>query len=325
MLSDPTPPSRPADGPDGLQLRSLAGHIRQHTVDHLDHYLATATAAVQRRGGTVHWAADAEQARRIVAELGGGPAVPSAIVAEVSPTATGTAAVAGAAFVVAETGQVCLAGDGADVPAAAAAAVLVCLAGIEQVVPRGGDLAVMLKLTARAATGRPMAGYTALVDGTRRALHLVWVDNGRSTLLAGEHRAALRCIGCGACTAVCPVYRAAGAEPAGLWAGPIGAIVLPVVRGGANDLPHASTLCGACADVCPVRIDLPAHLIALRRASPVLRRRLRLWAWIVTSPTRYRWATRWQRWRHRRATGGWPAAAAASSFHDQWRARGRRV
>jgi L-lactate dehydrogenase complex protein LldF len=232
-------------------------------------------------------------------------------------------AVVAAAFVVAETGQVCLATDDPDILTAAEAATLVCLAGIESVVPRVADLAIMLKLLARSASGRPMTAHTLLLDPGRagRSLHVVLLDNGRSDLLATEFRPVLRCIGCGACTAGCPVYQAVDGVPSGLWAGPIGAITLPLLRPNAitAELPHASTLCGACADVCPVRIDLPAHLIALRARSPRRSVGLRLWGWIVLSPTRYRWATR-LRWRRRREP--WPPRAP-QSFHDLWRQRRR--
>ena len=220
--------------------------------------------------------------------------------------------VAAAAFVVAETGQACL--TSADpVPAAA---VLVCVAGIESVVPRTADLAVLLKLLAR--TAGTATAYTALVGPVPgRAFHLVLLDNGRTDLLAGEHRPLLRCIGCGACTRVCPVYRSADVAPAGLWAGPIGAAALPLLRPAAAELPHASTLCGACADACPVRIDLPAHLIALRAAAPRLTIRLRLWGWAMLSPTRFRWAKRLARRR-----GGDPVPRPPRrSFQHLWRER----
>ncbi len=137
--------------------------------------------------------------------------------------------------------------------------------------------------------------------------------------MAGEHRPLLRCIGCGACTRACPVYRSADVPPAGLWAGPIGAAVLPLLRSDRTtaELPHASTLCGACGDACPVRIDLPAHLIALRARSPRLTVRLRLWAWALLSPTRYRWATRLGR--HAPPPAG--RRPPRQSFHDLWRDR----
>ena len=313
VLVDPAAASRATGGPDPVPLRSLAGHVRQHTVDHLDHYLATASASVERGGGHVHWAADAAAARAVVRSLavGGATVAASPVVAEVGVTgaAAGDAvAIVGAAFVVAQTGQVCLVGGAAE----AAAPVLVVLAGLEAVVPRAADLAVMLKVTTQAAPA--WAGGRVAVVGASRTVHLVWVDNGRTDLLAGEFRPALRCVGCGACTAVCPVYRSVDAKPAGLWAGPIGAVVLPIVRG-ADELPHASTLCGACADVCPVRIDLPTMLVALRRRRPAMARRLRRWAWVVRSPGRYRWLARWGR-----RPAGWPPVAGRS-FHQLWKDR----
>ena len=327
VLADPSAGARPKADPSLGGLRALAGHVRQHTLDHLDNYLAAAAAAVERCGGGVHWAGDAAEGRRIVAELVGDAAavvVGSPVCDEVGWAAGrpgGAVVVVAAAFVVAETGQACLVGDADVVATAAAAPVLVCLAGVEAVVPRSVDLAVLLKLLSGAAAARPMANYTALVGGgDGRAFHLVVLDNGRTDVLGGEHRPLLRCIGCGACTAVCPVYRTAGIAPAGLWAGPIGAAVLPIARGGHDDLPHASTLCGACGEVCPVGIDLPAHLIAIRERSPQSRRRLRWWAWVMLSPSRYRWVTRWHRWRLRRRPTGWPVPPAAS-FQDHWRAR----
>ncbi len=338
VLADPSAATlaRPPEGAEGLRLRTLAGDVRQHTLDHLDGYLDHLGAAVEGRGGTVHYAADAAAARARVSALAGpDPRVIGSAVCDEVGLATSAAAVAAAAvvvvaaaaFVVAETGQVCLASDDPAVAAAAAAGVLVCVAGIEAVVPRTADLAVMLKLLARSATGRPMSAYTALLDpaAAGRVRHLVLVDNGRTELLAGEHRPVLRCIGCGACTAACPVYRSADVRPAGLWAGPVGAIVRPVARppldgGGAAGLPHASTLCGACAAACPVRVDLPSHLIALRGRSPARTVRLRLWAWIVLSPRRYRWATRWRRRRHPGRGSVWPTGPRRS-FHDLWRDR----
>jgi L-lactate dehydrogenase complex protein LldF len=336
VLAEPTVAVRAADDPQWAGLRRLAGDVRQHTLDHLDGYLDAARSAVKRNGGHVHLAADAADARRIVSDaLAGATAtvVASPVCDEIGLRAADagvspSAVVVAAAFVVAESGQVCLAGDSTDLPAAASASVLVCVAGIEAVVPRSADLAVMLKVLAQAAGGRLAAGYTVLVGGPAagpRALHLVLLDNGRSELLAGEHRSVLRCVGCGACTAVCPVYQSAGVSPGGLWAGPVGAIARPVARreAGVEELPHASTLCGACAEACPVRIDLPAHLIALRRRSPVLVQRLRFWAWVVRSPWRYRWVTRGRRWWPRRASRQpWPRPAR-QSFHDLWHGQGR--
>ncbi len=176
-------------------------------------------------GGHVHHAADAAAARpaRRPSSARRPPCSPSAVCDEVGlrAPAAAPAVVAGAAFVVAETGQVCLASDD---PAGRGRARRACWSawpGLESVVPRTADLAVMLKLLARSATGRPMPAYTALVGpAPRPGFHLVLLDNGRTDLLAGEHRPVLRCIGCGACTRACPVYRSADVAPGRAVGGP---------------------------------------------------------------------------------------------------------
>jgi L-lactate dehydrogenase complex protein LldF len=148
--------------------------------------------------------------------------------------------------------------------------------GIEKVVPRPADLGVMLRLLARSATGQRASVYVSLITGPRRPadtdgpeeLHLVIIDNGRSRLLADPAlREALRCLRCGACLNACPVFAHAGGHAYGsVYPGPIGAVITPVLEGldRASDLPFASTLCGVCAEVCPVKIDLPRMLLELR-------------------------------------------------------------
>jgi L-lactate dehydrogenase complex protein LldF len=148
----------------------------------------------------------------------------------------------------------------------------VALVGIEKVVPRMEDLAGFLQLTARAATGQPIGNFVSLIQGPRgadetdgpREVHVVLVDNGRTTLLADETGwEALRCVRCGACLNICPVYRQTGGHAYGwTYSGPIGAILAPGMLGlaEAQPLPQASSLCGACADVCPVRIPIPKLL-----------------------------------------------------------------
>ena len=148
---------------------------------------------------------------------------------------------------------------------------LVTVMGIEKVVEEWRDLAVLLQLLPRSSTGERMNPYTSLWTGVRpgdgpSAFHLVLLDAGRTRTLADpEGRAALRCIRCSACVNVCPVYRQTGghAYPT-VYAGPIGAILQPQLtgeRGVEASLPYASTLCGACADVCPVGIDIPRILV----------------------------------------------------------------
>lgn len=153
----------------------------------------------------------------------------------------------------------------------------VAFVGIEKIVPRFDDLAGFLQLTARAATGQPIGNFVSLIQGPRRAdevdgpeeVHVVLVDNGRTRLLADDTAwEALRCVRCGACLNVCPVYRQTGGHAYGwTYSGPIGAIIAPGLLGLAEamPLPHASSLCGACADVCPVRIPIPDLLLHWRR------------------------------------------------------------
>ncbi|NNM04352.1 MAG: lactate utilization protein, partial [Gemmatimonadetes bacterium] len=152
----------------------------------------------------------------------------------------------------------------------------VAFVGIEKLLPRLEDLSGFLQLVARAATGQPVGTFVSLIQGPRKAdepdgpeeVHVVLVDNGRSRLLAEEKAwDALRCIRCGACLNVCPVFRQTGGHAYG-WAysGPIGSILAPGLLGlrAAMPLPYASTLCGACNDVCPVEIPITALLLHWR-------------------------------------------------------------
>jgi L-lactate dehydrogenase complex protein LldF len=181
-------------------------------------------------------------------------------------------AVSGANLAVAETGTVCVVeSEGNGRMCTTLADTLVTVMGVEKVVAEWCDLEVLLQLLPRAATGEPMSPYTSLWTGVRdgdgpRAFHLVLLDAGRTNALAdAEARETLRCIRCAACISVCPVYRQTGGHAYHtVYAGPIGAILQPELagaRGQAGTLPFASTLCGACADVCPVRIDIPRLLV----------------------------------------------------------------
>lgn len=182
----------------------------------------------------------------------------------------------------------------------------VAVMGIEKVLPRMVDLGVFLRILARSGTGQRASAYVSLLTGPRRAgetdgpeeLHLVILDNGRRRLLADpDLRAALRCIRCGACQNECPVYRYAGGHAYGsVYAGPIGAVLTPGYEGleRARDLPFASTLCRACADVCPVKIDLPGMLVELRAravrtglASWRDRALVAGWTFFMRSPARF--------------------------------------
>jgi L-lactate dehydrogenase complex protein LldF len=183
-------------------------------------------------------------------------------------------AVSGANFAVAETGTVCVVeSEGNGRFCLTLPEVLVTVMGIEKVVPEWRDLEVMLQLLPRSATGERMNPYTSLWTGVHagdgpREFHLVLLDNGRSSALADPvGREALRCIRCSACLNVCPVYeRTGGHAYDSVYPGPIGAILTPQLQGldQAPTLPWASTLCGACYEVCPVRIDIPSVLVHLR-------------------------------------------------------------
>jgi L-lactate dehydrogenase complex protein LldF len=182
--------------------------------------------------------------------------------------------VSGANFAVAATGTVCVVeSEGNGRMCTTLPEVLVTVCGIEKLLPEWRDLEVFLQLLPRSATGERMSPYTSLWSGVAegdgpREFHLVLLDNGRTDALGDElGRDALACIRCSACLNICPVYRRTGGHAYGsVYPGPIGAIVTPLLRGPgkADSLPYASSLCGACADVCPVKIDIPRILVHLR-------------------------------------------------------------
>jgi L-lactate dehydrogenase complex protein LldF len=182
--------------------------------------------------------------------------------------------VSGANFLVAETGTaVVVESEGNGRMCTTLPPVLVTVAGIEKVLPRWQDLEVFLQLLPRSSTGERMNPYTSLWSGTRAGegpeeFHLVLVDNGRTRVLADAvGRGALACIRCSACLNVCPVYERTGGHAYGsIYPGPIGAILTPQLVGieNAATLPFASSLCGACYEACPVKIDIPDILVHLR-------------------------------------------------------------
>ncbi|MDR3746013.1 MAG: LutB/LldF family L-lactate oxidation iron-sulfur protein [Acidobacteriaceae bacterium] len=187
-------------------------------------------------------------------------------------------AVSGANFLVAETGGVCIVeSEGNGRMCLTLPETLISVAGIDKVVPRYQDLEVLLQLLPRSATGERMNPYNSLwtgVDPTQkggdgpRTFHVVLMDNARSEILADkEARQTLQCIRCGACQNACPVYQQTGGHAYGsVYAGPIGAILTPQLMQmhHAQSLPYASSLCGACYEVCPVKINIPEVLIHLR-------------------------------------------------------------
>jgi len=195
------------------------------------------------------------------------------------------AAISGVNFAVAETGTLVVVTNEGNADLGTSLAPLhVASLGIEKLVPTLDDLAVFLRLLARSATGQALSVYTTLLTGPRAGgeLHVILVDAGRTRLLASPvHRSALRCIRCGACLNTCPVYRRAGGHAYGTSvAGPIGAVLAPALDPdpAARALPYASSLCGSCTAVCPVRIDLHGQLLAWRREAPALPVGLRLGA-----------------------------------------------
>ena len=199
--------------------------------------------------------------------------------------------ISGANFLVAETGQISITeNEGNARLTIALPKVHIAISGIEKVVERLDDLSVLLPMLATAGAGQPMTCYNTLYSGPRKAgevdgpeeMHLVLLDNSRTTLLADpEQRDALYCIRCGACLNVCPIFKNVGGFTYGTtYQGPIGSVITPHLRGLKewNHLSGASSLCGACSDACPVRIDIHHHLLHNRRnaakSSPILAEKL---------------------------------------------------
>lgn len=186
--------------------------------------------------------------------------------------------ITGANFLVAETGQISITeNEGNARLTVALPRMHIAISGIEKVVERLDDLTVLLPMLATAGAGQPMTCYNTLYSGPRQdgeadgpeEMHLVLLDNSRTALLAdAEQRDALHCIRCGACLNVCPIFKNVGGFTYGTtYQGPIGSVITPHLRGLAdwNHLSGASSLCGACTDACPVRIDIHHHLLHNRR------------------------------------------------------------
>ena len=185
--------------------------------------------------------------------------------------------ITGANFLIADSGAVVLVeNEGNARLTSSAPKIHIAIAGIEKMIPRAQDLAVFLKVLGRSATGQDLTVYTSFLSGPRRTgevdgpeeFYVVLLDAGRTKLLADpEKRQSLYCIRCGACLNHCPVYRKIGGHNyPWIYSGPIGAIITPQFHGVSKDpwLPFASSLCGACAEVCPVKIEIPKLLLALR-------------------------------------------------------------
>jgi L-lactate dehydrogenase complex protein LldF len=262
--------------------------------------------------------------------------------------------ITGVNFGVAETGSICLVmNEGNGRLTTTAPPLHVAMMGLERLVPTMEDLGVMVQILARSATGQKLSVYTNIITGPRRAepdgpeeLHVVLVDNGRSRILGSELAEILFCIRCGACLNICPVYQQIGGHAYGsIYPGPIGAVVTPGLFGLGpwGDLPHASTLCGACREVCPVRIDIPRMLLKLREQGsqaghgPLwLKLGLKAYRLAATRPALYRLGGRLSGWASRRLSrdgwlkrlpgplAGWTdhrdfPAFAQKSFSQRWR------
>jgi L-lactate dehydrogenase complex protein LldF len=221
----------------------------------------------------------------------------------------------------------------------------IALMGIEKLLPRLSDLEVFLRLLPRSGTGQHLTSYQTLFTGNAHLkngegpeqMHLILLDNGRSALLGDElAQSSLQCIRCGACLNVCPVFRQIGGHAYGsVYPGPIGSVVTPQLAGieHARALPFACSLCVACKEVCPVKIDLPEVLLDLRKQASKgagLNERMGfgIWAWFMKSRRRYRWSLRiarlffplgksvgpFKKWRAGREL----PKPAAKSFGEQW-------
>lgn len=282
--------------------------------------------------------------------------------------------ISGVNFGVAESGSICLVtNEGNGRLTTTAPRIHVAMMGMERLVPTLEDLGVMLQLLARSATGQKLSVYSNIITGPRDGgggeeaaisanrksaepdgpdeLHIVILDHGRSGILGSELAEILYCIRCGACLNICPVYQQIGGHAYGsVYPGPVGAVLTPGLYGLSpwNELPHASSLCGACREVCPVRIDIPRMLLKLRdeaaqaeHAPAWLKIGMKLYRFGVVRPGLYRLGGQMSRWATRfLAKNGWisklpgPVAAwtdhrdfpafAEKSFSQRWREeRGR--
>jgi L-lactate dehydrogenase complex protein LldF len=197
---------------------------------------------------------------------------------------TADVGITGANFGIAETGSICLVtNEGNGRLVSSLPRVHIVILGLERLVVNTQDLAVCLQLLARSATGQRLTRYTTLLTGPRQTdeedgpedLHVILLDNGRSALRGTRYEEMLNCIRCGACLNVCPIYRKSGGGAYGpVYSGPMGAVLLPLLAA-APDLPHASSLCGACTEACPVKI--PLHRLLLELRSDLVDNRVASW------------------------------------------------
>jgi L-lactate dehydrogenase complex protein LldF len=289
-------------------------------------------------------------AELFTAELG---MAPTDDVAQLTSTARSTlrdrfaaadVGISGVNFGVAETGTIVIVENEGNIRLTTSLPRMhIAVMGIEKIIPRFSDLDVFLKLLPRSGTGQRLTTYQSFITGTKRhgtdegpeELHIVLLDNGRSRMLAHPvTRQSLACIRCGACLNACPVYQQVGGHAYGsVYPGPIGAVITPQLMGieKTSQLPYASSLCGACREVCPVKIDIPRLLLHLRgeisprKGSVAERLAFKVWARVMTSPMLYKMSSvagrvmqrivplsrAWTRGRDLRPI-------ESSSFHDLW-------
>jgi L-lactate dehydrogenase complex protein LldF len=269
--------------------------------------------------------------------------------------------VTGANFLIAETGtSIIVTNEGNGDLTQILPKVHIVIASLEKIVPTLEDASQLLRVLARSATGQDMSVYTTLSTGPRRPgdpdgpeeYHVVLIDNGRSAMLGGDFEDMLRCIRCGACMNHCPVYHAVGGHAYGsVYPGPMGAVLTPSLVGVAEggQLPNASTFCGRCEAVCPVRIPLPNMMRHWREReferhlSPAaVRYGIGFWAFFAKRPTLYRLATDVAmralhlfgrskgRFHSLPFAGGWTRyrdlpAPQGATFQSQWRAKSGNV
>ncbi|WP_118133400.1 LutB/LldF family L-lactate oxidation iron-sulfur protein [Oceanicella sp. SM1341] len=263
--------------------------------------------------------------------------------------------ITGANMLIAETGQsVIVTNEGNGDLSQSLPKVHIVMASLEKLVPTLDDAATVLRLLARSATGQEMSVYTTFSSGPRRSedpdgpeqYHVVLLDNGRSNMVGTEFQEMLRCIRCGACMNHCPVYQSVGGHAYGwVYPGPMGAVLTPSLIGveEGGQLPNASTFCGRCESVCPMKIPLPRMMRHWRerefekRLTPsAARYGLSLWAFFARRPALYRFGTRMGMKALRRLAGGrgrlaslplgggWTGerdfpAPQGKTFMDQWK------
>lgn len=214
--------------------------------------------------------------------------------------------ISGGNFIIAETGSLGLVmNEGNGRMCTSIPKVHIALVGIEKIAATVEDYTTLMQVLTRSGTGQNLTVYTNIINGPSRSdeddgpehVYIILVDNGRSDVYATDYAEALACIRCGACQNACPVYRSTGGHAYGwVYAGPIGAVLTPLYVGleNASPLPHASSLCGSCKQVCPVDIDLPRMLLDLRwdlvqkgESKAGWNMGMKMWAIGMASPTRY--------------------------------------